>query len=71
MNSDLGKKVFIAATAPLQSTAESFWQMILENKVTLVLMLCRDVENDKVRYKQILLGSKLKKIILGDELQVL
>jgi protein tyrosine phosphatase len=40
INSERGKKVFIAATAPLPSTVEQFWQMILENKVNLVVMLC-------------------------------
>eukprot|EP00347_Sterkiella_histriomuscorum_P023451 403334591 len=47
INSDRGKKVFIAATAPLPSTTEHFWQMILENKVTLITMLCQEVENGK------------------------
>jgi protein tyrosine phosphatase len=34
--------------APLSSTCESFWQMIIENKVTLIIMLCPEEEREKV-----------------------
>ncbi|CDW76622.1 protein tyrosine phosphatase [Stylonychia lemnae] len=47
LNSDKGRKAFIAATAPLPSTTEAFWQMIQENNVDLVIMLCQDQENGK------------------------
>jgi protein tyrosine phosphatase len=33
--------------APSSHTVESFWQMILENNVSLVIMLCPETENDK------------------------
>jgi protein-tyrosine phosphatase len=33
--------------APKENTIEDFWQMIVENNVQLVIMLCPDIENGK------------------------
>ena len=43
----------IAAMAPSTSTVESFWKMILENNVTLIVQLCPEIENNKVRIIEI------------------
>lgn len=34
--------------APTKSTAESFWRMALENNVSLIIILCPEIEGDKV-----------------------
>ena len=34
--------------APTASTCESFWQMAVENNVTLIVMLCPEEEREKV-----------------------
>lgn len=41
-------KAFIAAMAPKDETVEAFWQMVLENNVSLIVMLCQIEENSKV-----------------------
>ena len=33
--------------APKENTIEDFWQMVLENKVGLIAMVCKEQENGK------------------------
>mmetsp|Transcript_28752 Transcript_28752/g.73184 ORF Transcript_28752/g.73184 Transcript_28752/m.73184 type:complete len:363 (-) Transcript_28752:1571-2659(-) len=40
---------YIAAQGPLASTTSDFWKMVLENKVTRVIMLTRTVENNHIK----------------------
>lgn len=49
INADKGTKAIIAAMAPSTSTVEAFWKMILENNVTLIIQLCPEIEQNKVR----------------------
>jgi protein tyrosine phosphatase len=44
----VGKKAMIAAMAPNEVTIDTFWQMIFECNVTLIIMLCPLEENNKV-----------------------
>lgn len=37
---------FVATQGPLKETAEHFWSMIWEQRVRIIVMLCRTVEND-------------------------
>ena len=39
----------IAAEAPKKNMVPGFWQMILDNKVTVIVMITDMVENDKVK----------------------
>lgn len=48
MNTEKGRKAYIATSAPMNNTVESFWEMILENNVQLIMMLCPETENGKV-----------------------
>jgi hypothetical protein len=34
--------------APLATTVQNMWQMIMENNVSLIIMLCPEMEGDKV-----------------------
>ena len=45
---DFSDKSFIACSAPIPKTLCKFWQMIWENKVRLIMMLCSEKE---VEYK--------------------
>uniref|UniRef100_A0A1I7TPU6 Tyrosine-protein phosphatase non-receptor type 61F n=1 Tax=Caenorhabditis tropicalis TaxID=1561998 RepID=A0A1I7TPU6_9PELO len=45
----LGKTSFIAAQAPLLSTLEHWWTMIDEHGITLVIILCKLMETNKVK----------------------
>ncbi|VDM65875.1 unnamed protein product, partial [Strongylus vulgaris] len=44
-----GRMHFIAAQAPLTSTLEEWWKMVDEQKVVLIVMLCKLVEMSKVK----------------------
>ncbi|CAJ0604203.1 unnamed protein product [Cylicocyclus nassatus] len=44
-----GRMHFIAAQAPLASTLEEWWKMIDEQKVVMIVMLCKLVEMSKVK----------------------
>ncbi|EPB80133.1 Protein-tyrosine phosphatase [Ancylostoma ceylanicum] len=44
-----GRTHFIAAQAPLTSTLEEWWKMVDEQKVVLIVMLCKLVELSKVK----------------------
>uniref|UniRef100_A0AC35GEU9 Protein tyrosine phosphatase n=1 Tax=Panagrolaimus sp. PS1159 TaxID=55785 RepID=A0AC35GEU9_9BILA len=46
-----GQKL-IAAQAPLQTTTEEFWQMALQQKCQKIIMLCRVVEDGKIKSQQ-------------------
>ena len=42
----------IATQCPLESTSQDFWEMILENKTTIIITLCNLIENGKVKCHQ-------------------
>jgi len=43
-----GEKAFIAASAPVEKSLNNFWEMIFQNKVTLIVMLCNIKEKNIV-----------------------
>jgi len=43
-----GEKAFIAASAPVEKSLKNFWEMIFQNKVTLIIMLCNLKEKNVV-----------------------
>jgi len=43
-----GEKAFIAASAPVEKSLNNFWEMIFQNKVTLIVMLCNLKEKNIV-----------------------
>ena len=43
-----GERAFIAASAPVEKSLLNFWEMILQNKVTLIIMLCNIKEKTVV-----------------------
>ncbi|KAE9421058.1 hypothetical protein Angca_008771, partial [Angiostrongylus cantonensis] len=43
----VGRNMFICTQGPLCNTAESFWAMIIQEKVKLIVMLCRFIEEGK------------------------
>eukprot|EP00731_Ephydatia_muelleri_P027720 Em0019g593a len=45
-------KKFIATQGPLQSTLESFWRMVWQEEITVMVMLCDLVERGKVMCQQ-------------------
>mmetsp|Transcript_18730 Transcript_18730/g.17857 ORF Transcript_18730/g.17857 Transcript_18730/m.17857 type:complete len:157 (+) Transcript_18730:391-861(+) len=47
INGEKGKQALIAAMAPKENTIEDFWQMVIENKVGLISMVCKEQENGK------------------------
>ncbi|CAB3409402.1 unnamed protein product [Caenorhabditis bovis] len=44
-----GKARFIAAQAPLSSTLDEWWKMIDEHNVSMIVILCKLIENNKVK----------------------
>ncbi|VDO69523.1 unnamed protein product [Heligmosomoides polygyrus] len=57
-----GRTRFIAAQAPLPTTLEEWWKMVDEQKVLLIVMLCKLVEMNKVkceRYWPVEIGQSL------------
>ena len=40
--------MFIATQGPMENTQKDFWQMIIENDVKLIIMLCKLKENNRV-----------------------
>ncbi|PIO56858.1 Protein-tyrosine phosphatase, partial [Teladorsagia circumcincta] len=57
-----GRMRFIAAQAPLPTTLEEWWKMVDEQKVVLIVMLCKLVEMNKVkceRYWPVEIGQTL------------
>lgn len=43
-----GERAFIAASAPVEKSLPNFWEMIFQNKVTLIIMLCNIKEKTVV-----------------------
>ena len=41
------KKYFISTQAPKKETIEDFWTMIIENKSRIIIMLCKQIENNR------------------------
>jgi protein-tyrosine phosphatase len=41
--------MFIATQGPKENTQKHFWQMVIENNVNLIIMLCKLRENDRVK----------------------
>uniref|UniRef100_A0AC34FSU0 Tyrosine-protein phosphatase domain-containing protein n=1 Tax=Panagrolaimus sp. ES5 TaxID=591445 RepID=A0AC34FSU0_9BILA len=41
-----GQKLFIATQAPLNETVEAFWKVVLQEKISVVVMLCSLFEPD-------------------------
>ncbi|CAK8679923.1 unnamed protein product [Clavelina lepadiformis] len=41
---------FIATQGPKNNTIEDFWTMVWEQNVSIIVMLCRTMEHDKVKY---------------------
>jgi protein tyrosine phosphatase len=44
-----GNKKIIATQGPLAETVDHFWQMILENNVTMIVSTCKTVENGRAK----------------------
>ena len=44
------KKAFIIAQSPMENTVRDFWKMIVDYKVSAIVMLCGLKENGKVNY---------------------
>lgn len=43
-----GERAFIAASAPVEKSLNNFWEMIFQNKVRLIVMLCNIKEKNVV-----------------------
>lgn len=43
------KRCYIATQGPLEHTVADFWNMLLQQKVTIIVMLCHLQENGRVR----------------------
>lgn len=56
MNSQDSKGVqqYIACQGPMRNTCTDMWQMILDQDVASIVMLCQTTENNKVQYNIIL-----------------
>tara|TARA_B110000285_G_scaffold168032_1_gene187933 strand:+ start:109 stop:741 length:633 start_codon:yes stop_codon:yes gene_type:complete len=54
------EKSFIACSAPIPKTTSKFWQMVWENKVKLIVMLCPEFEREKEEPMNYCLGQKFK-----------
>ena len=62
------EKSFIACSAPRPKIISKFWQMIWDNKVKLIVMLCPEFEHDKQEPMNYCLGQKYKEDdIVGQE----
>ena len=47
--SNYGDKKIIASQGPLPQTTDHFWQMILENNVTMIVSTCKTSENGRTK----------------------
>ena len=62
------EKSFIACSAPKPSTIPKFWQMVWENKIKLIVMLCPEFEREKEEPMNYCLGQKFKELdVIGHE----
>ena len=50
--SDFGDKKIIASQGPLPQTTDHFWQMIIENNVTMIVSTCKTSENGRTKCNQ-------------------
>ncbi|KAE9421455.1 hypothetical protein Angca_002224, partial [Angiostrongylus cantonensis] len=60
-----GQMRFIAAQAPLASTLEEWWKMIDEQRVDLIVMLCKLVEMNKVKCERYWPSEVGKSLLFG------
>ena len=44
------KKAFIIAQSPMKNTTRDFWKMVMDYKVSGIVMLCELEENGEVTY---------------------
>ena len=51
------RQVFIASQAPLQNYIPSFWQLVAEQKVAVIVMITKLVENNKKKADKYWPGS--------------
>ncbi|KAJ1361719.1 hypothetical protein KIN20_021044 [Parelaphostrongylus tenuis] len=65
INLPRGQMRFIAAQAPLASTLEEWWKMIDEQKVDLIVMLCKLVEMNKVKCERYWPSEVGKSLLFG------
>jgi protein tyrosine phosphatase len=69
-----GERAFIAASAPVEKSLNNFWEMIFQNKVTLIIMLCNLKEKNIVCEKyweedeQIDYGNVKVKLVASTEI---
>ncbi len=48
------ERAYITTQGPLQETVDDFWRMVYETDSNVVVMLTKEVENDKVLYYNML-----------------
>ena len=51
------KKMFVATQGPLQSTIESLWELVLNKKISLIIMLSDLIEDNRVILLNLSLGQ--------------
>ncbi|CAI5448114.1 unnamed protein product [Caenorhabditis angaria] len=61
-----GETRFIAAQAPLPSTLDEWWKMIDEHQVSLIVILCKLVEQDKIKCERYWPERVNEKELFGD-----
>ncbi|KIH65685.1 Protein-tyrosine phosphatase [Ancylostoma duodenale] len=61
----VGNNVFICTQGPLENTVESFWAMIFQEKVKLIVMLCRFIEEGKEKCYEYFPKNE-GKLVFGD-----
>jgi len=52
-----GEPTYIASQGPLPHTTTDFWRMLWQYETTVVIMVCREVEMDKVGFDIVALSS--------------
>lgn len=46
-----GVRRYIACQGPMKNTCVDMWQMVLDQNIVSIVMLCQTTENNKVKYK--------------------
>ena len=64
------KKYFISTQAPKKETIEDFCTMIIENKCKIIIMLCKQIENNKEKCALYWEGETSKFSIKSNEIEV-